>query len=476
MPDIDPTTGLPTGELMPTNPNDPPAYVDTTELGQDVPVYTDDPRLTYTAGNEFSSLKGSRIKDDRIRDSGMIPLGESGKTWQDEMEDDNSELRRTLRANGFFMPKDMQMNEAFYRYPRVDPYNYVDGAREYIFFTKPDLPLLKDANSLIEPANQIPYFAHLMQSEGYRKSVFYNLCASAARSSPIHGCPFMRILSNRKTSNMDIPDIQVDELESAVNMYGSKILYPKSSQASDEGVDFSIEFEDTRFCEIYHLWKVYDIYRQLKWKGILGPTVNLGRFDMGAEEGITGAIKDRFKNLERIYKRTIGMDTSDLDSSGSGAGYELYNKYTYYKILYDHFSVFKFLVGSDGETILFMAKATGVYARSISRSSFSEIPDRGPLKITVGFKVSGWFEDSTPEIVSDFNELVKPWLKKDPIDALKESSAPIYDYDIDYVSQELVKCPVIYETKAIDKGKEYADLSRLHEFNTYKLGWIKMDK
>ena len=476
MPDIDPTTGLPTGELLPIDPNDPPAYVDTTDLGQDVPVYTDDPRLTYTAGDEFSSLKGSRIKDDRIRDSGMVPLGESGKTWKDEMADDNSELRRTLRANGFFMPKDMKMNEAFYRYPRADPYNYVDGAKEYLFFTKPDLPLLKDPTSLIQPADKIPYFADLIQSEGYRKSVFYNLCASAAaEAGDIHKCPFIRILSNRKTSNMDIPDIQVDELESAVNMYGTKILYPKSSQASDEGVDFSIEFEDTRFCEIYHLWKVYDIYRQLKWKGVLGPTVNLGRYDLVSSEGISGALKDRWKNMERIFKRAFGLSYDVPGTSGDGEGYSKYNKYTYYKILYDHFSVFKFLVGSDGETILFMAKATGVYARSISRSSFSEIPDRGPLKITVGFKVSGWFEDSTPEIVSDFNELVKAWLGKEPLDTLKEREAPIYDYDIDYVSQELVKCPVIYQVEEDKKGGEYSDLSRLGEFKTYKLGWIKMD-
>lgn len=462
---IDPVSGRPEGELLPIDPNDPPAYVDTTNLGQEVPVYTDDSRLQYT-GNSLASLKGGRITDDRIRDSGMIPLGQSGKSWQDEMSDTKSELRRTLRANGFFMPEDMKMNEAFYRYPRADPYNYVDGAREYLFFTKPDLPLLKDDGTLIYPANQIPYFQDLIASEGYRKSVFGNLCASVGFQ---HECPFMRILSNRKTSNMDVPDIQVDELESAVNMYGTKILYPKSSQASDEGVDFSIEFEDTRFCEIYHLWKTYDIYRQLKWKGVLGPTVNLGREDMG---GITDAVKDRFTNLAKMLGRVFG--SSNDEDSGGNDGYGYYNKYTYYKILYDHFSVYKFLVASDGETILFMAKATGVYARSISRSSFSEIPDRGPLKITVGFKVSGWFEDSTPEIVTDFNELVKAWLGKEPVEALKQSGAPIYDYEIDYVSQDLVKCPVIYRVQEA-KPDAYANLTRIHEFNTYKLGWIKMD-
>ena len=270
-----------------------------------------------------------RITDDRVRDSGLLPLGTNGKSFKDELNEADSALRRTLRANGFFMPDDMKMNDAFYRYPRADPYNYVDGAREYLFFTKPDLPLLNTNGNLIYPANQVAYFSDLFDSTGYRKSVFGNLCQSYGYG---HNCPFMRILSNRKASNMDIPDIQVDELETAVNMFGTKILYPKSSLASDEGVDFSIDFEDTRFTEVYHLWKVYDIYRQLKWEGLLGPSIQAGRED----------VKD-----DAYDKR--------------------YANFTYYKLLYDHFSVFKFLVGTDGETILYMAKAPPASARPADR-------------------------------------------------------------------------------------------------------------
>lgn len=376
-----------------------------------------------------------RITDGRERDSGLIPLGTNGKSFKDELNEADSELRRTLRANGFFMPDDMKMNDAFYRYPRADPYNYVDGAREYLFFTKPDLPLLDTSGNLIYPANQVAYFADLFQSTGYRKSVFGNLCQSYGYG---HNCPFMRILSNRKASNMDIPDIQVEELETAVNMFGTKILYPKSSLASDEGVDFSIDFEDTRFTEVYHLWKVYDVYRQLKWEGLLGPSIQAGRAD----------VKD--------------------------AAYDnRYANFTYYKLLYDHFSVFKFLVAMDGETILYMAKATGVYARSIARSTFSEIPDRGPLKITIGFKVSGWLEDSTPDIVRDFNMLIQRWIGKDPVKDSSVKVAPIYDSEIDYVSQELVKAPFIYRSREVPS--QYTNLSRLDEFYTYKLCWIPWD-
>jgi hypothetical protein len=287
---------------------------------------------------------------------------------------------------------------------------------------------------LLEDAAKVSYFRNLADSPGYRKSVFWNLCShygNAHADSRIDRCLFMRILSNRKTSNMDLPDINVEEMETAVNMFGSKILYPKSSMASDEGVDFSIEFEDTKFTEIYHLFKVWDYYRQLKWLGILGP----GKAAMS------------------------GLDNNN-------AAYQTYANYCYYKILYDHISVYKFLVSTDGNTIIFMAKATGVYPKSISRSSFNEIQDKGPLKVTVGFKVSGWIEDSTPNIVADFNTLIQNWIGGEPWK--QNIAAPLWDDDIGMISQELMDYPFIYRAKETNEG----DNGRGGEFKQYKLLWV----
>lgn len=404
-------------------------------------LHSGNPNPTDANGNPTDSNTSLSSADIKLDD---------GKTMKEILADHESDLRKTMRANGIFMPEDMKMNEEFYRYPRIDPFNYVDGAREYLFFTKTDLPLLKESLSkapssdfdpaayLIDPASKVPYFADLILSEGYRKSVFSNLCYSRG----VDPCPFMRILTNRKSSNMDIPDIQVDELETAVNMFGSKILYPKSSTPSDEGVDFTVEFEDTRFAEIYHLWKVYDLYRQLKWMGVLGPSVNQGN-------------------------RSGGGDKGPID----GTGYDAYNPYTYYKILYDHFSVYKFLVATDGTTILYAAKATGVYARSINRSAFSEIPDKGPLKITIGFKVSGWFDDSFPDVIADFNWLVRRWLDKEPSQL---NFAPIYDDEIGYVSQELVRAPFIIRKGPVSVEQGVSQ-SRDTQFCSYHLVWTKIE-
>jgi len=313
-----------------------------------------------------------------------------------DLYESNSLLRKTFRANGVFEPSDMTYNRKFYRFPRNDPFNYVDGAREYIFITKTDLPLVGNDLTLTDDAKQIQYFNYLMYC-GYKNSVFSNLCYSSGASSNDGGCPFMRILSNRKTSNVDVPDINVDELETSVNMFGTRILYPKSSMGSDENIDFSIEFEDTRHLEIYNLFKAYDIYRQMKWLGILGPGVN--------------PKDDRFFHF-------------------------ITNK-----ILYDHMSLYKFLVDSDGETLLWWGKFTGIFPKSITRSSFSEIQDRGPLKVTVGFKLSGWFEDMNPMTLIEFNELIEHWIGGDY--ASDARTADIYDSDIGMVSGESVEYPYI---------------------------------
>ena len=318
-----------------------------------------------------------------------------------------SDMRKTMRANGIYEPDDLKYWSTFYRLPRLDPFNHVQGAREYVFFTKPDLPILRyndgspDDQSksgwLSAEASQIPYF-NWLYSHGYLYTVLENLCYGASDGSSGRSCPFVRILSNRKTSNIDIPDIAVDELETAQNMFGSRILYPKSSISSDENIDFSVEFEDTRYLEIYNYFKTYDIARQLSWLGLLPPK----------------------------------------------------KSYIINKILYSHMSIFRFLVDDDGETILHFSKFTGVFPKSISRSSFSEIPQSGPLKVTIGFKLSGFFEDMEPNILSDFNSLISLWKKGSMTAAPPENEVDIWDESISAVSGENVDYPYIVFPKEAD--------------------------
>ena len=360
-------------------------------------------------------------------------------------------LKRTMRANSVFDRGDMLYNTAFYRFPRPDPYNYVDGAREYVFITKVDLPLLDEhGKDLMDIVADIPYFADLWSSSGYRKSVFQNLCYSLQLDgSNDNMFPFMRILTNRKTSNIDLPDIQADELETSVNMYGSKILYSKSSALSDENIDFSIEFEDTRHLEIYNLFKAYDTYERLKYLGVLGPGVKIVDIFRG---GVWSQLLEDIKSApRRIYERVIETESQYPDDN---IWFSRYLGYISNRILYDHMSLYKFLVATDGYTILHGSKITGIYPRSISRSSFSEIPDKGPLKISVGFKASGWLEDNNmSDLMIDFNSLVYNYAKG----AFTKGNVgvPIYDQEISMVSQELVDYPFIMRSDKEDMDGFY---------------------
>lgn len=336
-----------------------------------MPATTEEERRQASA-NAKKNLKGSDINDWGIT---YDELGghtfNAFKIYKAEESNSASLLRKTFRANGVYSREDMKYNTSFYRFRRFDPYNFIDGAFEMVFFTKPDLNIFSPSGGLTTTsmsntdmfgrlgANVVggtassPYFQYLYKM-GYRDTVLADLCSSYRASGTRHACPFIRILSNRRTSSLDLPDIVANEIETAQNLQGTKIYYPTSSMKSDEDAEFSMEFEDTSRLEIYNLFKAYDIYRQMKNLGLVAPRV----------------------------------------------------EYIANKILHEQFSAYKFLLDSDGERIIYWAKAIGIYPKTISRSSFSEIPDKGELKISVQFKIAGWVEDMDPLILQDFNRLM----------------------------------------------------------------------
>lgn len=310
---------------------------------------------------------------------------------KDDISESDSLLRRTLRANGIYELRDMNYNSSFYRFPRWDPYHLVEGTKELVFFTKPDLPILSNGtlNSSAEcNAAEVSLFKSLYDL-GYGKTTLTDLCFHNGLVDK--DCPFIRILTNRISAPVDIPDIRVDSLESAQNMYGTKLYYPKSSMGSDENIEFSVEFEETNHLEIYYLFKAWDYFRRLCWLGVMRPDIN----------------------------------------------------YILNKVLCDHISLYKFILDNDGETILFCCKWTGVYPVSISRNSFGEVPEKGPLKMTIGFKQSGWFEDTDSSVIADFNALVSSW-------KWSYENMDMWDNEIQAISGENVYIPYIVQDTSVN--------------------------
>ena len=393
---------------------------------------------------EGSEKERNKLVEDLVNEMD-IDFKVSNQNLEEDISNENDELRKTLRAAGVFRPVDMKHHEKFFRIHRYDPFNYVDGAIEYIFITKPDLPILNnEGTDLDDLVLRIPYFADL-KALGYMQAVIQNLCFSYSGGSDSN-FPFIRILTNRKTANMDLPDISVDEFTTATNMYGSQVIYSKSSEGSEENIDFTLEFEDTKYLEIYHLFKAYDLFRQYKDLGIMGPGVffekdvktdnNNAPPTIGAFRAFRHGIRDAIDSIvEKVYEG---------DREVRSGVHARYLSYVTNRILYDHMSIYKIMVANDGQTILHIAKNTGIFPKTISRSSFSEIPDRGPLKITVGFKGSGWLEDAEfAELSVDFNALIYNYVggKKDFLNG--NIDVPIWDDVAGRVSQENVDFPFI---------------------------------
>lgn len=261
-----------------------------------------------------------------------------------------ADVSRLIKSAGIYDRADIEWYNKFNRFGYIDPYNNVTTTREYVFFTKPDLHMFdsKDSGILNPELASLPIFvdAHMR----YRP-VMEQLQISADPNNP-----FMNLLSNSLKSTLDLPGINAEDVQTSQNIYGTTLSYRKGSYQSDEAHEFSLEFEDTKYLEVYMLFKLFDEYERRKtWGDITPPDLN----------------------------------------------------YRYRKILHDQFSIYKFIVGEDGMQILYYAKLTGVYPKSVPRDAFSDMPDNGALRFSVQFKAQ-FVEDMDPRILVDFNTLTLP--------------------------------------------------------------------
>jgi len=306
--------------------------------------------------------------------------------------DDNDDIRRDLKIAGIYDRNKMDWLNKFHRFGLIDPYNRLYNTREYLFFTKPDLHIFQNGNSGIlnpELANS-SFFVDLL-ARGYGP-ILSQLQYSSSKY------PFMNILSNTKVSNLDLPGISADDLETSANLYGTRLYYRKNSNISDENYDFSLEFEDTKHLEVYYLLKAYDEYQRKKYFGSITPP----------------------------------------------AGYTLNKK------LHDKISIFKFIVGDDGTTIIYFAKLHGCYTKNVPRDVFSELPIDGQIRYNIQWKAD-FVEDLEPVILAEFNDLAR---------VISGNTMPIYDNVNKHINYKWATIPYI---------QPYT--SQVTKYTTYKLKW-----
>jgi hypothetical protein len=306
-------------------------------------------------------------------------------------------------AVGLLEPWDIHRYTKFSRFGFFDPYSTAGTIREYLFFTKPDLLLFDGSAVLSEGVRGVSFFEESLR-------LYPDAMAQLHVTNNTRTDPFMTLLSNHVSSPMDLPELSGDDMVGPVNMWGDTVSYRWSSDQSDMTHEFSLEFIDTRFLEVYRLFKVYDEYERQKAKG-------------------------------RIPYRS---------------------DYLKNKISHDKFSIYKFLVDDDGESILFYAKAYGVYPKGAPRDALANISGGQQITFSVQFHAD-FVDDNDPLILNDFNRVSVGQYKS--IDISKLSTLPLYNYNIGAIDGTWASRPIIKMDYSIGDSSG-------HRIPRHKLKWI----
>lgn len=280
-----------------------------------------------------------------------------------------SDMGPVFNSNNIFNRRDLRWYDRFNRFGVIDPFNGVTNTKEYLFFTKPDLHIYEPGTTNLNPElSDSSFFLEL--SERY-PDVIKQLQKSIRIEKSSDYYPFMNILSNSVKNTLDMPEVSAEDIETSTNIYGTTVTYRGDGWSSDEAYEFQLEFEDTRYLELYHLFKAYDEYERLKRIGLVSPP------------NIDGA------------------------TSVDGVAYTRYHRY---KELHDQFGVYKIITDEDYETILYYAYFCGVYPKTVPRDSFSDIRTDNGLRYTVTFRAQ-FVDDMKPYILANLNNLVNTTMR-----------------------------------------------------------------
>lgn len=275
-----------------------------------------------------------------------------------------------LKSNLIYDRKELCWYEKFNRFGALDPYNNLSFAKEYVFFTKPDCHIVTPNTMKLQPAlSGDTFFDDLLKRYPHVIQQLQNSAGTfKGQDNNITTNPFMVLLSNAVKNTIDFQSISATEMDNATNMWGTSIPYRKDAWTGDENIDFSLEFEDSRYLEIYHLLLAYERYERYKTAGLIYPP------------NISGAPE-------------------------SGEARHNFNTYIKNKELHDTFGIYRFIVGEDYETIIYYAYICGAYFNSVPRDAFNDIKNGDGLKYSADFKAFCVLEQD-PIILANFNGLI----------------------------------------------------------------------
>lgn len=306
----------------------------------------------------------------------------------------NDAFAKLINSTGIYDKRKVDWYNKFSRYGCIDPYTSLQNSREYIFFTKPDLHIFENSNAvnLNSELSEVPLFADA-------KERYYNVLKQLQYSVNSSSNAFVNILSNTVKSALDLPGMNSLDVQTGENIYGTYLTYRKTQFTTDEQHEFSLEFEDSKYLEVYMWFRLYDEYCKLKDRGMVSPP----------------------------------------DQS-----------YILNKVLHDQMAIFKFIVGDDGETLIYWAKLWGVYPKSVPREAFSDLNNTSGLRFSVSFK-SQFVDDMDPSILGDLNTIT---LANSSLPSTNDI-LPVYDKEIGRVNGEWAGLPFIVRNNTTSTNARY---------------------
>lgn len=314
-----------------------------------------------------------------------------------------NDMGNVLQSNNIYNRSDIQWYTKFNRFGCIDPYNGITNTKEYLFFVKPDLHICEPGTTTLNPElSNYPYFNDLIARY---PEVVSQLQRSMYPKKTSNYYPFMNVLSNSVKNTLDLQAVTTTEIDTPTNVMGTSITYRGSGYSSDENFEFSLEFEDTKYLEIYQLVKAYEEYERLKRLGIVTPP--------------------------------------NIDKAPVYNGYN-FNTYIKNKRLHDQFGIYKFIMDEDYETIIYYAYITGVFFKNVPRDSFTDLKESGGLRYSLEFKAFH-VDDLNPEILYKFNSLIS-----DSMNIENMSELPIYNHNRNIVDGRWAKIPWVVRKQKSD--------------------------
>ena len=157
---------------------------------------------------------------------------------KDHLRVNVDEMNNMIGDSVLSNPEKMLQNRfnKFSRYGYIDPtHEFVTGAREYLFFSKPDLNLVYNNNAVNPQLSDVPFFNDAFNK--YKLS-YYALQQTYSSSSVIgNGTSidlnnkYINILSNMVTSSLDLSDISASDVTGNQNLYQVNTSYREGSLA-----------------------------------------------------------------------------------------------------------------------------------------------------------------------------------------------------------------------------------------------------